>query len=428
MRLLFLSNLYPPHANGGYEQLCEETARELARRGHSLCVLTSRPRRECQPCPTDGSGVEVRRLLNLEVEAGVLDTTLRLIRDRQRLEQENLRSLREVVGEFQPDAAMVWGMWNVPRSVPALVESLLPGRVAYYFCDYWPSLPSAYRQQLEAASKRTLTCWPKRAVARLVLPSLSHTSAVPLRIERPICVSHAVRRLLVEAGVPLERAQVVHLGIDLTRFRPLPEDRASLASWRRDFRLVYAGRLAPEKGVRTVVEALAQVPERPGRTVSLDIVGGGDEGYVAELKAMSHRYHLDGRVAFRGRLPRSDMPLILARHDALVFPSEWQEPFAHTVLEAMAVGIPVIGTTTGGTGEVLVESETGLTFPAGDAERLAAQIQRLADDPTLGRRLARAARERVEREFTIERTVDELEDILEETAREGSSPRTALRL
>lgn len=103
---------------------------------------------------------------------------------------------------------------------------------------------------------------------------------------------------------------------------------------------------------------------------------------------------------------------MMAEHDVLVFPSEWEEPFARTVLEGMATGLPVIGALTGGTGEILVEGETGLTFAAGDSEGLARQIRRLAEEPALRRRLAANGRAVVASRFTLQRMVDELEAAL----------------
>jgi glycosyltransferase involved in cell wall biosynthesis len=93
----------------------------------------------------------------------------------------------------------------------------------------------------------------------------------------------------------------------------------------------------------------------------------------------------------------------------LLFPSIWPEPLARVVQEAMASGLVVIGTTTGGTPELLREGETGLTFPAEDATALAHQIGRLAADPALYNRLALAARHTVETSFTEQRMVDEIE-------------------
>jgi glycosyltransferase involved in cell wall biosynthesis len=405
IRLLFLSNYYPPYARGGYEQWCQEVATALTQRGHEVHVLTSRVPGEATAVKEDG--VWVHRLLHLEVEGGLWQTAVRLLKDRTRLEQENLANVEKLIADFQPDVAMMWGMWNVPRSVPALVERLLPNRVAYYLCDYWLSLPGAYIQQLQAPARSKLTHWPKRLVGRFFLPKLLAEPAIDLQLEHPVCVSQAVRHLLVEAGVPIAGAEVVYGGTQVEEFVTAAQPRE------RDhvFRLLYIGRLTPEKGVRTAVTAIKQVQSQNGSAITLDIVGAGDPDFEADLKIFVQKNKLN--VFFRGRVPRSEIPGLLSQYDALIFPSEWEEPFARTVLEAMAAGLVVIGTTTGGTGEILVDGEIGLTFAAGDETALARQIQRLLNDTTLYQRLAGTGQQRIMEGFDFLRMVDEIETILQ---------------
>jgi glycosyltransferase involved in cell wall biosynthesis len=170
-------------------------------------------------------------------------------------------------------------------------------------------------------------------------------------------------------------------------------------------RLLYLGRLEPIKGVHTVVQAMLRLDA----SVSLDILGAGDPDYTAALQATVAQTGLEGRVHFLGAAKRSEVPEVLAQHDVLLFPSQWNEPFARSVLEGMAAGLVVVGTATGGTGEILVEGETGLRFTAGDDLQLAAQIERLVADPELRRRLALAGRQTVGQYYTLGRMVDELE-------------------
>lgn len=412
MQITFVSNYYPPFAQGGYEQWCQEVAVELVRRGHRVSILTSRPPGLTESIENDA--VEVWRSLHLEVESGVLHSVVRLLRDRERLERENLMQVRRMVVDFAPDAVLLWGMWNVPRSVPALVEQLLPGRLAYFLCDYWLTLPNAYIQQWQNSSSRALTRLPKRLAGQAFLKKLLQDPPIPLQLEHPICVSQAVRELLVRDGVPLPHARIIQGGIQVDDFKALGTDR-----WERTgggLKLLYAGRLTSEKGVSTAIRALAQVPQREDRPVTLDLLGGGDPRYHKDLKNLVRQSRLESRVKFRRSVPRSEMPTVLAEYDALLFPSEWAEPFSRIVMEAMAAGLVVIGTTTGGTGDVLVEDLTGLTFPPGDARALAGQIQHLRDSRMLGHRLSGEARRRVERKFTFERMVDEIEAYLESLA------------
>jgi glycogen synthase len=409
MRVLFLTNLYPPVSLGGYEQWCQEVAQALVRRGHQLCVLTTRSpsgNREYE-----STGVRVCRTLQPEVEHGLVHTTLRLLAHHRDSERENLEQVNELVARFRPEVAVIWGMWNIPRSVPALVERLLPGAVAYYLMDYWLSLPSAYVQRWQVSSRRKLTQLPKRLLAKYFLSRLAKEPLVQLETEHPICVSRAVRRLLVETGVAVGHARVIYGGIQADNFLALrgSGNRANP----RHLRLLYLGRLEPEKGVHTAIKAVSRLILANRSTVTLDLFGRGDPDYVAKLQRLVKQNHLEGHVFLRGYVLHNQVPTVLAEHDTLIFPSEWEEPFARTILEAMAAGLVVIGTTTGGSGEILVEDRTGLTFPAGDAGLLASQIQQLQSDPTLQKRLAEAGQRCVVENFSFTRMVDQLEEAIQ---------------
>lgn len=401
MRLLFVSNYYPPFARGGYEQWCEEVALALAARGHDVQVLTAAvpgvPERSVE------NDMVVHRVLNLEVVGGLWQTAVRLLRHREQLEAENLDVIRRIVAEFQPDAAMMWGMWNVPRSALALVEQLLPQQTVYYFCDYWPLLPSSYVQQLQNPARSQFTQLPKQVVGRVFLPQLNAEPEIALRFPHPICVSRAVRDRLLAGGVPVDHAQVIYGGTQTDQF----DFSAEKTSIDERLNLLYIGRLSVEKDVITAVTAMEQLKGLP---VTLDVIGGGDPDYEMALRAQAAKHDLP--VRFHGPVAREQIPLIMVEYDALVFTSKWPEPFARTVLEAMAAGLVVIGTTAGGTGEILVEGETGLTFPVGDSAVLASQVQRLIDDPVLCQRLAQAGQARVREDFTFARMVDDIETAL----------------
>lgn len=409
MRILFLSNLYPPFARGGYEQWCQEVAIELSSRGHEVSVLTSRSPDDnsCQ----NGEEIPVHRLLHLEVEEGLIHTTVRLLKDRKGLEQENLASTQRLIEDFQPDLGFVWGMWNIPRSVPAMVEQLLPGRVVYYICDYWLSLPSSYIQRWREPSRGRLAQVPKWLLGRYFLYQLGKENPPQLELKYPICVSQAVRKLLVEAGQPIQHARVILGGVRVDKFSTVAS-RDNRPDNNNPLRLLYAGRLSVEKGVHTAIRAMSVIANRYDSDITLDIVGGGDPRYVGELKSDVQRNNLNRNVRFLGRVDRCEMPALLAKYDALIFPSEWEEPFARIVMEAMASGLVVIGTTTGGTREILVESETGLTFPPGDVESLVSQVERLYSNAEFGFHLAKASQNLVRDKFTFTRMIDQLESAL----------------
>jgi glycosyltransferase involved in cell wall biosynthesis len=330
------------------------------------------------------------------------------------VEQANLRHVDTVVESFQPDAGLIWGMWNISRRVPQRLETLLGDQLGYYFCDYWPTLPSAYVQRLREPARRRSLQWGKAVLSRWFLPQLATSAGIPLRFPHPICVSHAVRDLLIARGADIRDAQVIYGGTEPAEFADAAGDVARPQPSDPQLRLLYLGRLEPIKGVHTVIHALRRLADSVPASVpvTLDIVGSGTPDYASSLRALVQESGLENSVRFLGPVPRAQVPLVMAEHNALVFPSEWEEPFARSVLEAMAAGLAVIGSTTGGTGEILVEGQTGLTFAAGDSEDLARQIRRLAQEPALRCRLAAGGRAVVCSRFTLQRMVDELEAAL----------------
>ena len=401
MRVLFVTNYYPPSALGGYEMWCQEVAQRLTARGHRVVVVTSDDGR----ASAIEDGVEVRRALDLEVRGGTL-STLRRASSRQERATGNVKTLDSILDETQPDAALMWGMWNLPRETARAVEARLDSRVAYYFCDYWTTLPSSYLQQLSAPARTLPGRLSKKAAAFPLLRSLRAEAPVALALEHPVCTSHAVKRILLREGVAIPHAEVIHGGICTERFHP---ERSRAAGDR--LRLVYLGRITADKGVQTAVEAM-RIAAEAGTNTTLDIYGRGEEAFVEGLKAEVKRNGLSRAVSFRGSVTASSTAALLRSYDGLVFPSEWDEPFARTVLEAMASGLAVIGTTTGGTGEILQDGETGLTFEAGDAASLAGAITKLARDPALADRLRAAARQVVAEGYDLSRMVDQLEQKL----------------
>jgi glycosyltransferase involved in cell wall biosynthesis len=253
--------------------------------------------------------------------------------------------------------------------------------------------------------------YPKQLLAALARPMLRlEGKPIQLKLKHVICVSATLRDNLTRAGVPLQEVRIIHPGIDIAQFA----DAGRAMSPRSDgLALVYAGQLAAHKGVHTAVEALARLNQvRAHVDVTLTLVGAGHPDYVAGLKGLVAQKKVTDRVQFLGRVRRADMPALLRRFDALVFPSVCEEGFGRVLVEAMAAGLPIIGTRVGGSKEILVDGENALVFDAGDAEGLATQIERLATNPELRSYLADNARQTVIERFNIERTISEIEAYL----------------
>jgi len=224
-----------------------------------------------------------------------------------------------------------------------------------------------------------------------------------------VFISASLRSEYLERGLAFDDAPVVRNGLD-PQAHPLRPQRILERAEGEPARLLYVGRVSAAKGAATLVEAMAGIDAR------LDVVGPFEgEGYEAQLRSRVARLELEKRVRFHEAVPREEVPALFAEHDLLVFPSQWREPLALTLLEGMAAGIPVVTTLTGGSPEVATDGVTAYAFHAGQAAQLAERVRWCLLDPGEAAATGRRASEHVHREFTLTRQVDALEALLQST-------------
>jgi len=404
MRILFLSNFFPPARPGGYTQWCHEVAEGLAEQGHTIGVLTSCYEKEKAPA----SEQNIYRLLHLEGDLAYYQP-LHFFTGWKKQHRENLLHLEHTIKDFAPDLIFVWGMWALSKALPALAEQLLPGRVVYYLSDYWASALDMHTTYWQSPARHWPTQVIKPVLSEIAMSMLVKEGQPHLKLEHVICVSARVRDLLVEAGLPIQHARIIHGGTDAERFLGVPN---------RDYRsghlkLLYAGQLVQHKGVHTAIDAMSRlVNKQKINEITLTLVGSGHPDYEAFLRDLVERERLQDFVTFHKPVSKDKMPALLQQFDVLVFPSIYEEPLARMTQEGMASGLVVVGTTTGGTKEILRDGETGLTFAPEDADGLSQQVTRLIIDPDLCCRLAQAGRQTVLENFTLDKMVKEIEAYL----------------
>jgi hypothetical protein len=139
-------------------------------------------------------------VLHLEVDLRSGLGTLGFFAGRRRRAAIDAVRLQETIAATRPDVLLVFGMWNLPRSMLALAERWHRPPLVYYVADYWPSLPDAYALHWHAPAQRWWTRLPKRALAGLI-HRLHRTLPPPaLAFAHAVCVSHAVRARLIDAA------------------------------------------------------------------------------------------------------------------------------------------------------------------------------------------------------------------------------------
>lgn len=417
MRILFLTNFYQPYGVGGEDQSCQQMVKGLNERGHFTFVLTSMHGINNVPEETDG----IYRALYLEMDLVPWRHSITFFTQRTSREKHNIQSFERVLEQFKPDIIFIWGMWNLPQSLPALAEARYPDKVVYRFATYWPTLPSQHEFYWRALGRKWYSRIPKQALGHIAMAMLAkENQRPPLKFNHAICVSAATRKILLEAGIPVANARVIHTGIDAKPYLNSQNNHRTVRD-SQNLNLLYAGRLSAEKGVDTAIKAMEKlVYSHDQSSISLSVVGAGSADYETYLRNLVTQTRLNDYVAFHGHVSAKEIPELLQKFDVLLIPSIWPEPFARVVLEGMVSGLVVVATPTGGTTEVLTDGENGLLFAPEDADGLAQKIICLAADPRLRRRLALAGQQIVVERFTKTKMMDEVESYLQEIFQSSS--------
>jgi glycosyltransferase involved in cell wall biosynthesis len=234
--------------------------------------------------------------------------------------------------------------------------------------------------------------------------------------DRVITVSDYHRRLAIRLHIASARRIVtIHNGISRSRLavsRTSFEVRRELGLDGADVMIVAIGRLAEQKGLETLLIALPEVVRRDPR-IQLVIVGEGP--LQTELEERVRLFDLESHVRFLGF--RTDVGDILNASNLVAAPSLW-EGLSISILEAMALGKPIVTTDIGSNLELVEDGVSGLLVPPGDSRALADAILRAAGDPELASRFGAAARERFERRFTERAMKDSLWNLYEGILRE----------
>ncbi len=226
-----------------------------------------------------------------------------------------------------------------------------------------------------------------------------------------ICPSKAVARHMKETfGVSEDKIVVINRWVNLHKFTYTdPEIRKNSNI------IVSVGRVSPSKGYEYLIEAFKKVM-RNNPFLTLEIVGSADKSkldYLQHLKTLVNRYALDRNVKFIGFRP--DVENVLSHARMVIVPSVIDEAFPRSVLEAYACGIPVIATNVGGVSEIIEDNIDGISVEPKNSEAIANAMVKLLGDNTLADTLAKNAREKVERLYSMEKCLKETQAVYQKT-------------
>lgn len=258
----------------------------------------------------------------------------------------------------------------------------------------WPGIRHVcYRHDMAASAT---------VAATLVVQRLQRRFGTP--VDCYIALTQFAKSRYVAGGLPADRIRV----------KPNSTDRPPSRGPSHTGPALFAGRLSEEKGLAVMLEAWRNDSELPVAR----ILGDGPMRDGALELASTHPH-----VEAPGRVPRERMSDEFASASMLVFPSIWYECFPMTIVEAFAVGLPVIASRLGSIAEIVEDGRTGLHFEPGDAADLATKVRWLRERPEAAARMGAAARETFESDYSPERNLQQLEAIYAEARR--VAPRSA---
>lgn len=225
--------------------------------------------------------------------------------------------------------------------------------------------------------------------------------------DRVICLTPSDAREVVRLGCPPEKVRVVPNAVDTERFKPCKEREADLVVW--------VGRFVPEKGLEYLIEA-AKIVAQEFKDVKFLLVGYGS--LKAKIMKLTFDRGLLNNVRFTGPLSRDEVAKVLGKATVFVFPS-LREGLPLSVLEAMACGVPVVGSDIPGVNEVVKHEENGFLVPPKNSEALANVILTLLNDENLRRKVGRDARQLMTEKYNWNAIASKIEKVYHEAIKDA---------
>lgn len=411
MKLLFLTNLYPPNVVGGYERLCFEVASGLSARGHQVYVLTSDYGSVIEEYPAQ----IVERSLKIFASAGDIYEPFNCTPEqRLTINTHNVETLLKAVIEFQPNIIFVWNLYFFDLQLLEAVQQL-NRPIAYLLTDNWLiyALDASFTQNYFVQHVLSKQLTAKKLYA--------HIRARFFNLIKPgfklpghaIFSSRFMHHLYEEANIHFDSQTVIYHGVNLSQHIDKEFISRQQPLQHGELKLLIAGRIVEIKGIHTAIEALPLIlRELPGVKINLTVRGDDrDVLYIERLRTRIDELGLQNIVKFAKSVPEDELFHLFQSHDIYLFPSLY-EPFSLTLIHALAAGIPTIASNVGGNSEIIQHLQTGLLFPSANIQALAQSVIKLSASGSLRQSISERARFTAQ-QYTFEKMLNEVEQLLE---------------
>lgn len=385
MKILILSNYYPPFFEGGYELSCQETADYLLSKNHAVYVLTG----------NKGITTPLTSLPRMKISEPVrilhyIDYLKGGYWDKHSVEVFNYRVTRQAIKQIKPDIIYIWGMKAVSIApVIAVQDSHYPR--LFDIGDFWPLV----YQNPSLASR----------CKRLLKKLLPFTIGGNLHIDPAIVISQwMVADMHNKLG-----SKDVHV---IPRSIDIPPDQAGKIT-HNPLKFIFIGRIEPMKGLHLCISAFGNLTGSiPDFAFELNIYGDVEPDYYARCQKLILEKDLTRHVHFYPRT--SDVDKLYWEHDVMLMPTLAKEAFGRVVIEAMARRCIVIATNAYGPAEIITSGKDGFLFARDDVGALTDTIREVymltnSELRELGRQARKAVEEKYELSLVKKQIIDKLE-------------------
>lgn len=407
MKILFLSDDFPPKSFGGAGIVAFEQARELARRGHEVVIITTTQSRG------DAGQIIFEGMVVHRLYANYHD---RFRAYRSLYNTQTIPSVRKILREARPDIVYVHNVhYFLSYHVLALAHQY-GKRVILTAHDmmlvHYGKLFSRIITFIDGVPKfdYLISSWQQLLKYRFRFNPLRNfvIQQYLKNVNKILAVSKATAEALRQNGI--DGVEVLYNGTDVERFLVQPEkvklfkEKYSLENKKIMF---FSGRISAAKGGDVALEILTMV-HKVMPEVSL-LIAGTEDAYIHHLMQIAKDRGLGDSVVFTGWLSRDEMPVVYAVSNLVLYLSLYMDPFGMVNLEAMAAKKPVLGTCFGGTSEIVVDGKTGYIVDPNDIERTSERALTLLGEEVLAERLGNAGYVRAKEQFSLSKQVDILE-------------------
>jgi glycosyltransferase involved in cell wall biosynthesis len=407
MNVLAVTNFYPPHHGGGYGLQCQWFCEGLAARGHSVQVLTSQP--ETVALPQIGTLPVERalRLLPAELPARkLLAATI-----------NNVRAVKQSIRKSRPDVMLCAGMdgvgFNTYHAAVSASRPSLSWLGDTWLGQAWRNL-TRYDRWVDLASggqRGGLARVVKRVVGRYGRVRGLFSDPKPAQLPPVAAISHFVLEDLRQSGAPVPAdAPVVPITLAPDFFTTAGDPIGPSGQRSPHLRALFVGRMEWPKGPDVALDSVAYAVQR-GADVRLTFAGIHIEQLRPALEQLAAEKGIADRITWAGTPPLSDLIDLYRSHDVFLFPSRIVEGLGVVNCEAMACGLPILGTAHSGSAEVILDDRTGYRVAKDDPESMGRHLAELHTDRERLKRLSGSAIE-FSRRFHPDQVIKELDTAL----------------